>query len=147
MAMSRRWKKWTLELPVCNIGKPLVSLAKFLMESGTEPGIHDARTPSDIYLEGKPRQWELQSCRENEGKLSISILNDGTVLSTVICHCTWRKKKYRISGYIMKRLFFWFPSFSSSFTDIILSKISKISLQLITQFNIHRMYVENHDTY
>lgn len=131
----QKMKKWALELPVCNTGRSLVSLAKFLMESGTEPGIHNSRIPSDFCLEGKSRWWKLQSCRENEGKLCISILNERTVLSTVICHCIWKKNK--VNGYIMKRKIFLFPSFSSSFTDSTLSKISKISLQLITHFNIH----------
>lgn len=129
--ISRRWKKWTLELLVCHIGRSLVSLAKFLMEPGTEPGIHDARIPSDIYLENKSRQWNVQSCSKKN-----------SCWMTELCSQQWSVTAYeekitRISGYIMKRKIFRFLSFSSSFTDSTSSKISKISSQLITQFYIH----------
>lgn len=59
------------------------------MEPGMEPGIHDARIPSDTYLKGKSTQGKVQSWSENEGKVYISTFSDGSVMSTVICHCVW----------------------------------------------------------
>lgn len=68
-------------------GRPLVSLAKFLMEPGMERAIHDARIPSDTHLQGKSRQGNVQSWSEKEGKVFISIFSDGSVISTATCHC------------------------------------------------------------
>lgn len=55
-------------------------------------------------------------------------------------HCIWIKKiNTRISGFILKKKkIFQLPSSSSFFLDSTSFTISKITLQLITQFNIHK---------